>query len=109
MGVPPLDDDARRRASRSAIDARRARAEWKARLSRGEVDLAGLLEAATQDPAVAGMRVTEALGALPGVGPKGVATILANCGIASSRRLRGLGTKQRAALVAVRWGRHPTA
>jgi hypothetical protein len=108
VGVPPLDDDARRRASRSAIDARRARAEWKVRLSRGEADLAGLLAAAMEEPALAGMRVTEALGSLPGVGPRGVETILASCGIASSRRLRGLGPNQRAALLAGRWGRRPS-
>lgn len=105
MGVPPLDDDARRRASRSAVDARRARAEWKSRLSSGETDLAGLLDAAEVEPALAGMRVTDALGALPGVGPRGVERILASCGIAPSRRLRGLGTNQRAALLAGRWGR----
>lgn len=105
MSVPPLDDDARRRASRSAVDARRSRAQWKARLGRGEADLAGLLEASEVDPALAGMRVAEALGALPGVGPKGVDAILTTCGIASSRRLRGLGRHQRAALVAGRWGR----
>ena len=105
MGVPPLDDDARRRASRSAVEARRERAGWKARLGAGETDLAALLAAAESEPALAGMRITEALGALPGVGPKGVERILDACGIAPSRRLRGLGANQRAALLGRSWVR----
>lgn len=105
MGVPPLDDDARRRASRSAVEARRERAEWKARLGAGETDLSELLVAAESEPALAGMRITDALGALPGVGPRGVDRILAACGIAATRRLRGLGANQRAALIAGSWGR----
>lgn len=109
MTVPPLDDDARRRASRSAVEARRTRAEWKGRLGSGEADLCALLDAAEHDAALAGMRVTEALGALPGVGPRSVERILGVCGIAASRRLRGLGPNQRAALLAGTWGREGRA
>ena len=105
MTVPPLDDDARRRASRSAVEARRTRALWKQRLCSGDVGLPELLDAAEHDAALAGMRLTEALGALPGVGPRSVEDILAACGIAASRRLRGLGPNQRAALIARPWGR----
>ncbi len=105
MPVPPLDDDARRRALRTAADARRVRAEWKGRLSTGEADVAALLEAALSEPALAGLRVADALGALPGVGPKGVERIMAECGIAASRRLRGLGPRQRDALTGSTWGR----
>ena len=105
MPVPPLDDDARRRALRSAAEARRVRAAWKARLGSGETDLAALLEASETDQALAGLRVAEALGSLPGVGPKGVERIMDACGIAASRRLRGLGPRQRAALLADPWGR----
>ena len=109
MSVPLLDDDARRRAGRNAIEARRRRAEWKARLSCGEVGLPELLDAATTDEALAGMRVTDALGALPGVGPRGVERILDACRIAPSRRLRGLGPNQRSALLAGPWGRRGPA
>jgi len=64
-----------------------------------------LLEAALTEPALAGLRVADAIGALPGVGPKGVERIMDDCGIASSRRLRGLGPRQRQALCSGRWGR----
>jgi hypothetical protein len=103
--VPPLDDDARRRALLGAAEARRIRADWKSRLSRGEDDLGSLLAAADVDPAVGKMKVVEALGALPGVGPRGVLRILESCGIAQNRRLRGLGPRQRAALLDGAWRR----
>jgi hypothetical protein len=101
--VPPLDDDARRRALVGAAEARRVRAEWKGRLTRGEADLGTLLEAAQAEAALGKMKVVEALGALPGVGPRGVARILKTCAIAPSRRLRGLGARQRDALLGGAW------
>lgn len=100
MPLPPLDDAARARARDRALAARRLRAEWKARLASGDADLDGLLTASEDEPALAGMRVADALGALPGVGPRAVARILEVCDIAPTRRLRGLGSRQRAALVA---------
>jgi hypothetical protein len=100
VSLPTLDDATRRAALSAATEARRIRAAWKARVGAGEVDLAGLLAAADGDRAVAAMRVTEALGALPGVGPRGVARLLEDCDVAPSRRLRGLGPRQRAALLA---------
>jgi len=104
VAVPLLDDDARRRASASAMEARRLRAEWKVRLASGAAGLADLLEASATDERLASMRVVDALGALPGVGPKGVTRILEHCRIAPTRRVRGLGPRQRAALVAGGWG-----
>jgi hypothetical protein len=103
VSLPPLDDDARRRALHGATEARRWRADWKARLARGEVGLGELITAADGDEVVAKMRVADALGALPGVGPKGVERILEGCSIAANRRLRGLGARQRAALLAGPW------
>lgn len=109
MPVPPLDDEARRRALRTAAESRLHRARWKERLSSGEVDLRGLLDAAESDAVLAGMRVADALGSLPGVGPRGVERILETCGIAGTRRLRGLGVRQRTALLAQGWGRRTGA
>ena len=63
------------------------------------------LDAAAGDDGLAGMRVGDALGALPGVGPRGVERILDACGIAPTRRLRGLGVRQRRALLEGTWGR----
>lgn len=103
MSVPPLDDDARRRGLHGATEARRRRADWKVRLARGDVGLRELIEAADGDEVVAKMRVADALGALPGVGPRGVERILEGCAIAANRRIRGLGPRQRASLLAGPW------
>ena len=105
MAVPHLDDDARRRALLAAGASRRERAAWKSRLASGSAGLADLLDVAGRSEAVAGMRVADALGALPGVGPRGVERILEDCGIARTRRLRGLGARQREKLLAGSWGR----
>lgn len=95
MSVPALDDDARRRALTNASEARRLRAAWKASITSGGATIGQLLDAADGDPVLAGMRVVDALGALPGVGPRGVERLLERCAIAPSRRLRGLGPRQR--------------
>ncbi len=100
MPLPPLDDAVRARARERALASRRLRSAWKARLADGSADLEDLLTASDAEPALAGMRVADAVGALPGIGPRGTARILAGCDVASARRLRGLGPRQRAALVA---------
>jgi hypothetical protein len=98
--VPPLDDDVRRQNLVAAGVARRVRADWKSRLAQGEASLPELLAAARMDPVLGAMRVADALGALPGLGPKGVERAMVDCSIASTRRLRGLGVRQQAALLA---------
>ena len=85
------------------------RAEWKARLADGRACLADLIAAAADEPALAGMRVSDALGSLPGVGPRGVERILEACAIAPSRRVRGLGARQRDVLLSGDWGRRRDA
>jgi hypothetical protein len=105
VSVPHLDDDARRAALLAAAESRRERAAWKARLASGSASLGDLLEASGRSEALAGMRVTDALGSLPGVGPRAVERILEACAIAPSRRLRGLGPRQRQALLSGSWGR----
>jgi ribosomal protein S13 len=52
-----------------------------------------------EDEAMARMKVSELLEALPGVGKVRAAAIMKQLGIAASRRLRGLGVHQRRALV----------
>jgi ribosomal protein S13 len=47
------------------------------------------------------MKVVEALEALPAIGPTKAQAIMTRLGISSSRRLKGLGMHQRAALLEV--------
>lgn len=82
-----------------AIAARAARAQARADLKSGRLSLAALLERASTDDQLAAMRVTALLAALPGYGKVRAAALLAELRIAESRRLRGLGPHQRAALL----------
>ena len=96
---PPLTDDARRAALAKAVDARRVRAELKHALKAGELGLADVLARAESDEVVAMTKVLTILEALPGVGKVKSRRTMASIGISESRRVQGLGAKQRSALL----------
>ena len=98
MPVPQLSSDDREAAAAAAIAARRHRAEIKAAVTSGELSLAEILDRLPDDAALAKMRVLELLEAVPGLGPVRARKVLDRLGIAHSRRLRGLGVRQRAML-----------
>lgn len=101
MPLPELDPEARSAALAKAADARRIRAELKQMLKAGEVGLADVLERAGSVDALAKMKVIDVLGAMPAYGPIKARRLMEELGIAQSRRLRGLGPRQREALLAV--------
>ena len=87
--------------------ARRTRADVAQALKSRRVTLVTVLERADTDDAVAAMRVSAVLAALPRYGPTRAAQALERLRISPGRRLRGLGRTQRAALTALEIG--PTA
>ena len=97
MAVPQLTNEDRRRALRIAIEAREKRAEAKAKLAQGELSLEDLL--ATDDPALLRMKISDLLCAYTGIGEARAAKIMKTCNIAQSRRIKGLGRKQRESLL----------
>ena len=102
--VPELTDEQRRAALGRAAERRRGRADLLARVKAGEVTLAEVFEMADAgDELVLRTSVTQLLGSLPGVGPRKAQRALRELGIGSvggrTRRVRGLGPRQRAALV----------
>jgi transposase len=99
MSLKVLTPEERADALNKAAKARIVRAEAKDGLKSGALTIATLLERAGQEDAIARMRVVELLEALPGIGPVRAAAIMAEIGIAASRRLRGLGIHQSRALV----------
>jgi predicted N-acetyltransferase YhbS len=99
MAVPDRTAEQRRAASQQAVLARRRRADVAAQLKSGALSLPDLLERAQIDDAVAAMRVSAVLASLPRMGPRRSADALARLRISPSRRLRGLGSAQRRALL----------
>jgi len=96
MSLPTLTPEQREQALAKAAAARQERAELKGRLKRGEITLTEVIY--TEDEVIARMKVSEVLGSLPGVGKVRAGQIMQRCGIAEGRRIRGLGSVQRAAL-----------
>lgn len=98
MPPPELDPEQRRAALDQAAAARRTRAELKARVKAGELPLGAVLS--SDDEAVRSLKVSDLLAALPGIGPVTAARWMERLGIAPSRRVRGLGARQRERLLA---------
>ena len=99
MALPELTEEQRAAALKWAAAARRARAELKERLKRGGTNLKEVLASADSDDILGKMKVSALLEALPGVGKVRAQQIMERLEIAPSRRLRGLGERQRKALL----------
>jgi guanylate kinase len=98
--MTPMPEVDRGAASRAAVAARRARAGVKDAIRDGSRCAIDVAETAWRDPASieAGVRVTELLGTLRGLGPVRVGEILQQLKIAPVKRLGGLGRQQRTRL-----------
>ena len=98
VALPPLTPEQRAAALEKAAAARRARAELKVRLKTSGTSLADVLAAGDTDEAIGKMKVIAVLEALPGVGKVRAQRLMEKLEISPSRRVRGLGAKQREAL-----------
>ncbi|MCS6576702.1 guanylate kinase [Curtobacterium poinsettiae] len=91
-------------AAKAAVAARRARAAVKAAIASGERSALDVARAAWDDSLVEttsaerSLRVRDLLVSLPGIGPARAEAIMGTLRIAPSKRLGGLGTRQRSAL-----------
>lgn len=99
MSLPQLDPEQRRQALEKAKEARRIRAELKQMLKAGEVTLREVIERADTAAPLAKMRVSEVIEALPNHGKVRAGQLMDDLNIASSRRIQGLGPRQREALL----------
>ena len=98
MPLPTLTPEQRKQALEKAAEARRKRADVKAQLKKGDLTLAQLLSK-EDDDTVGKMNIASVLESLPGVGKVGSRKIMERLEISDTRRVRGLGTKQREALL----------
>ncbi len=99
MPPPELTDDQRAAALAKAAEVRRVRAEIKELLKIGSINFPELLQRAEEDEVVAGMKIASVLPSLPGLGKVKAKRLMEELKIADNRRLRGLGERQRAALL----------
>ena len=99
MAPPVLSDEQRRAALAKAAEARRARAELKERLKMRSLTLAELFDKADDDEVIGKTKVLAVIESLPGVGKVKARRLMDEVGISESRRVRGLGGQQRAALL----------
>jgi hypothetical protein len=101
MPAPPKLTDAQRRAAlKKAAEARRVRAELKALVKMGSRSIQDVLELSDTNEIISRTKVLAILESMPKIGKVKARRIMQEIGIAESRRLRGLGDQQRAALVA---------
>ena len=99
MTLPTLTPEQRAEALEKAAAARSQRARIKSELKSGELKLSDFFTASDTDEVLGKMKVRALLVSLPRVGTTTADAILADVHIAESRRVRGLGANQRAALV----------
>ncbi len=98
VALPPLTPEQRAAALEKAAAARRARAEVKNRIKNSGGSVLDVLQEGLANEAIAKMRVIDLLQSVPGTGKVRARQVMQRLGIAESRRVRGLGAKQIAAL-----------
>jgi hypothetical protein len=98
MPLPVLTEEQRKQALEKAAEARRKRAELKGQLKSGKLTLTDMLSREGDDT-VGKMKVSTVLESLPGVGKVRARKIMEKLDISASRRVRGLGAKQRDSLL----------
>ncbi len=100
MALPPLTPEQRTAALEKAAMARRERAAVKNRLKYSQGSLAEVIATGKDNDIIGKLKVSALLESMPGVGRVRARQIMDEVGISESRRVRGLGTNQAAALIA---------
>lgn len=100
--VPKLTAEQRRAALDKGMQIRIKRAEYKAKLKNGLMSIEQFFELADGgDQAASGMRVESLLTSLPWYGEVRSRQLINELRIAQGRKVKGLGTTQRARLLSI--------
>ena len=97
MALPTLTDEQRKAALEKAAQARHARAELREKVKTGKFSLKEVLD--STDPIAERMKVSALIESLPGYGKAKAAKIMDELGISATRRVKGLGARQREQLL----------
>ena len=98
MALPQLTADERAAALEKAAAIRKGRAELRDQIKSGKITVAEVL-AKVDDPIVAKMKVSTLIESLPGFGKAKAAKLMDDLQISPSRRIKGLGNRQREELL----------
>jgi len=98
MVLPKLTLEEKRRALKKAQEVRSKRAKIRQNLKNGKTNILEVL-ANINDDVVAKMRVVYLLESLPRIGKVKTKKIMNDIGIDETRRIQGLGNRQRQALI----------
>lgn len=98
MSIPELTPEERKAALDKAKEARNRRAQVRDDLKSGKLSLQDVIDM-KDDEVIGRMKVSTLIETLPGYGKAKAEKIMKELHIAESRRLRGLGQRQEAALI----------
>ncbi|MFT4011583.1 MAG: integration host factor, actinobacterial type [Nocardioidaceae bacterium] len=98
MALPELTPEQRQANLEKAAASRRERAEVKNRLKHSGASLAEVVRLGQENEVIGKMRVLDLLQSMPGLGKVRAKQVMERLGISESRRVRGLGSNQIAAL-----------
>jgi hypothetical protein len=98
MALPQLSEEARKEALKKAAAARSARVELRQKIKEGKVTVKEVLET-EGDSVIDKLKVSTLIESLPGYGKAKAAKLMYELGVSDTRRVKGLGAKQRAALL----------
>ncbi|EME22633.1 integration host factor, actinobacterial type [Rhodococcus triatomae] len=99
MAVPTLTPEQRAVALEKAAAARRARSQLREALKAGTTTVSDVVNGADADELLARTKVLYVIESLPGIGKVTAREILADLGVPETRRVGGLGARQRAELL----------
>jgi hypothetical protein len=98
MALPKLSLEEKRRALKKAQEVRSKRAKIRQNLKCGKTSIRELLSN-IDDEVIAKMRVVYLLESLPRIGKVKTKKIMSDIGIDETRRIQGLGNRQKQALI----------
>lgn len=99
MALPQLTDEQRKAALEKAAAARHARAELRENIKAGKISLGEVLN--SDDPIAQRLKVSALIESLPGYGKAKATKVMNELGISATRRVKGLGARQREELLEV--------
>jgi hypothetical protein len=97
MALPKLTPEQQKAALEKAKEARTKRKELREQITAGKITAAEILDR-EGDPIVDKFKVKSLIEALPGYGKAKAEKLLEELGISDTRKIKGLGKNQRAAL-----------